>query len=153
MAKSQFVYVTYIRTTPEKLWQALIKPEFTRKFWCATWQDCEWKKGATWKIVVPGGRIADSGEVVEIESGKKLVLLWQNHLDPEMTAEGFSRLTYELATVGDSVKLTVHHEMDKPGSKLIEAVSTGWPHILSSLKTLLETGEALKETSEWPEGI
>ena len=67
MAESRFVYVTYIRTTPEKLWQALTEPEFTRRYWVETWQDCEWKQGASWRIMIPDGRIADSGEVLEIE--------------------------------------------------------------------------------------
>jgi uncharacterized protein YndB with AHSA1/START domain len=153
MAESQFVYVTYIRTTPEKLWKALTEPEFTRKFWADTVQECEWKVGAAWKIVVPDGRVADTGEVVEIDPPRKLVLTWQNHLFPEMTAEGFSRLTYELEAKGGTVKLTVTHTMDKKNSRLIEAVSTGWPHILASLKSLLETGESLEGTDRWPEGI
>ena len=67
-----------------------------------------------------------------------------------MRAEGYSRLTYELEQQGESVKLTVIHEIDKPGSKLIQAVSGGWPHILASLKSLLETGESLEETRRWP---
>ena len=58
MAESRFVYVTYIRTTPEKLWQALTDPEFTRKYWVETWQDCAWKKGASWKLMAPDGRVA-----------------------------------------------------------------------------------------------
>jgi uncharacterized protein YndB with AHSA1/START domain len=61
MKKDQFVYVTYIRTTPEKLWKALIEPEFTQQFWCNTTQESEWKPGATWKILMPDGAVADSG--------------------------------------------------------------------------------------------
>jgi uncharacterized protein YndB with AHSA1/START domain len=153
MAESEFVYVTYIRTTPDKLWRALTEPEFTRKFWVATVQDCEWKAGATWKLVAPDGRVADDGEVVEIDPPRKLVLRWQNHLFPELTAEGFSRMTYELEAKGETVKLTLTHTMDKKESKLVKAVSNGWPHILSSLKSLLETGESLEGTDRWPEGI
>lgn len=153
MADSQFVYVIYIRTTPEKLWQALIEPEFTRRFWCETWQDCEWKPGALWKLMIPDGRVGDSGEVLEIDPHRRIVLSWRNEFKPEMRAEGDSRLTYELEPQGDSVKLTVIHEMDKPGSKLIGAVSNGWPAILSSLKSLLETGEPLEATRRWPKGM
>jgi uncharacterized protein YndB with AHSA1/START domain len=153
MADSRFVYVTYIRTTPEKLWQALIDPDFTRRYWCETWQECEWKAGASWRAFAPDGRVADSGEVLECEPHKRLVLTWRNELFAEMRAEGHSRLTYELELVGESVKLTLTHEMDKPDSKLIEAVSDGWPHILASLKSLLETGESLMETRRWPEGV
>jgi uncharacterized protein YndB with AHSA1/START domain len=150
MKKDQFVYVTYIRTTPEKLWKALIEPEFTRKFWCNTTQESEWKPGASWKILMPDGRVADSGEIVEIEPHRRLVLKWRNEFRPELKAEGYSRLTYQLEKEGKSVKLTVIHEIGKEGSKFIEAVSSGWPHILASLKSLLETGESLEETREWP---
>ncbi len=153
MAESRFVYVTYIRTTPEKLWQALTDPEFTRQIWCETWQDCEWKPGASWKLMIPDGRIGDSGEVLEIEPGKRLVLSWRNEFIPALREEGYSRMTYELEPQGESVKLTLIHEMDKPGSKLIEGVSTGWPPILSSLKSLLETGQSLEATRRWPEGF
>ena len=149
MAKSQFVYVTYIRTTPEKLWQALIDPEFTRKYWAETWQESEWKTGSSWKIMIPEGRVADSGEILEIVHLRKIVLSWRNYLKPEAQAEGYSRLTYELEQHGDAVKLTVIHEMDKPESILIQMVSSGWPAILSSLKSLLETGESLEMTRRW----
>ena len=153
MAESEFVYVTYIRTTPEKLWRALIEPEFTRRFWVDTVQECEWKQGATWRLMIPDGRVGDTGEVVEIDPPRKLVLTWHNHMFPEMTAEGHSRMTYELEPKGSLVKLTLTHTMDRPDSKLVKAVSNGWPMILSSLKSLLETGESLEGTDRWPEGM
>jgi uncharacterized protein YndB with AHSA1/START domain len=153
MNNSRFVYVTYIRTTPEKLWHALIDPEFTRRFWNETWQDCEWKPGATWRLMIPDGRVADGGEVVEIEPQRKLVLKWRNEFMPGLREEGYSRMSYEIEKKGESVKLTVIHEMEREGSKLVEAVSGGWPMILSSLKSLLETGEALEETRRWPKGM
>jgi uncharacterized protein YndB with AHSA1/START domain len=153
MNNSRFVYVTYIRTTPEKLWKALIDPEFTRRFWNETWQDCEWKPGATWRLMIPDGRVADAGEVVEIEPQRRLVLRWRNEFMPELREEGYSRMTYEIEKKGESVKLTVIHEMERGGSKLIDAVSGGWPMILSSLKSLLETGQALEETKRWPKGM
>ena len=153
MNDSRFVYVTYIRTTPEKLWKALIDPEFTRRFWNETWQDCEWKPGATWRLMIPDGRVADAGEVVEIDPQRRLVLRWRNEFMPELREEGYSRMTYEIEKKGESVKLTVIHEMERGGSKLIDAVSGGWPMILSSLKSLLETGQALEETKRWPKGM
>jgi uncharacterized protein YndB with AHSA1/START domain len=152
MDKPKFMYVTYIRTTPEKLWQALFQPEFTRQFWCDTVQESDWKPGSSWRIMIPDGRVADSGEVVEIEPNKRLVLSWRNEFKPELRAEGYSRMTYELEQQGEMVKLTVVHEMEKPGSKFIEAVSNGWPVILASLKSLLETGAALEATRSWPKG-
>jgi uncharacterized protein YndB with AHSA1/START domain len=152
MAEARFVYVTYIRTTPEKLWRALIDPEFTRRYWVETWQDCAWEQGASWKLMIPDGRVADSGEVVEIVPPRRLVLTWRNEFKPELREERPTRVTFELEQQGEAVKLTVTHESDTPGSKLIEAVSTGWPHVLSSLKSLLETGESLEATRRWPQG-
>ncbi len=152
LASSRFVYVVYIRTTPEKLWEALIQPEFTRRYWAETWQECEWKVGASWRIMMPDGRVADSGEILEFEPYRRIVLTWRNEFKPELKAEGYSRLTYELEKQTESVKLTVIHEIDKPEAKFIQAVSNGWPAILSSLKSLLETGEPLEETRRWPKG-
>src|ERR1700723_1188849 len=149
MAESEFVYVTYIGPPPENLGQAWIDPEFTPKFWAGTHQECDWKIGSPWKIVVPDGRTADAGEVVEIDPPRRLVLTWQNHLFAELTAEGFSRMTYTLEPMGSSVKLTVTHTMDREDSKLVKAVSNGWPSLLSSLKSLLETGEALEGSDRW----
>jgi uncharacterized protein YndB with AHSA1/START domain len=151
MANSRFVYVTYIRTTPERLWQALIDPEFTRLFWFETWPESQWKPGAAWRVMVPDGRVADSGEILEFEPHRRLVMTWRNEFKPELHAEGYSRLTFELEKQAESVKLTIIHEIDKTDSKLIEAVSGGWPLILASLKSLLETGEPLQETRRWKE--
>lgn len=146
----KFVYVTYIRTTPEKLWDALTKPEFTRAYWCETSQDSAWEAGSPWRIMIPDGRVADSGEVVEIDRPRRLVLSWRNEFRPELKQEGYSRAAFDLEPVGETVKLTVTHEMDRDGSKFITAVSNGWPHILASLKSLLETGKPLAETTRWP---
>jgi uncharacterized protein YndB with AHSA1/START domain len=99
--------------------------------------------------MIPDGRVADSGEVLEIDRPRRLVLSWRNEFT-EMKTEGYSRATFDLEPVGESVKLTVTHEMDRDGSKFIAAVSKGWPHILASLKSLLETGTALAETARWP---
>jgi uncharacterized protein YndB with AHSA1/START domain len=148
-----FVYVTYIRTTPEKLWDALTRPEFTRAYWHGVWHDSSWERGATWKLMFPDGRLGDSGEVVEIDRPRRLVLKWRNEFKPELRAEGYSRCTFELEPTGDTVRLSVTHEIDRPESKFIKAVSDGWPKVLSSLKSLLETGAALASTGELPKGV
>ncbi|HXP64177.1 MAG TPA: SRPBCC family protein [Steroidobacteraceae bacterium] len=145
MSKSKFVYATYIRTTPEKLWQALLSPEFTRVYWFGITLDCAWTKGAPWKMMYPDGRVTDSGEIVEIEEQKRIVIRWRNEFRPELRAEGYSQCTMEIEPMKGLVKLTILHEIDRPESKLIEAVSGGWPKILSNLKSLLETGSALPE--------
>jgi uncharacterized protein YndB with AHSA1/START domain len=152
-AQSSFVYVAYIRTTPERLWQALIEPEFTQQFWYGTTQDCTWQAGASWRLMLPDGRVADAGEVIEIDPPRRLVLSWRKEFLPELNAEGYSRLTYALEQQGEMVKLTIRHQMDCLESKLIDAVSNGWPVILASLKSLLETGQPLEATRRWPEGM
>jgi len=153
MSDSKFVYVTYIRTTPEKLWDALTQPEFTRRYWVGCYQESSWKAGSPWKLMIPDGRVGDSGEIVEIDRPRRLVLTWRNEFQAHMRGEGYSRATFLLEPLEGAVKLTVTHEMDQPGSKLIEAVSNGWPSILASLKSLLETGEPLAHTREWPKGL
>jgi len=152
LGNDRFVYVTYIRTTPERLWQALTLPEFTRQYWAETHQECDWRVGSEWRLMIPDGRVGDSGVVVEIDPPRRLVLTWRNEFVPEMREEGHSTLTYEIEPIGSSVKLVLTHGMDRTDSKLIGAVSQGWPHLLASLKSLLETGESLEETRRWPEG-
>jgi uncharacterized protein YndB with AHSA1/START domain len=153
MADSRFVYVTYIRTTPEQLWQALTDPELTRQFWFGCRQESEWKAGASWRLMIPDGRVGDSGEILEIDPPRRLAVSWRNEFKPELREEGYSRMTYELEKQGGSVKLTIIHEMDRTGSRFIAAISGGWPMILASLKSLIETGEPLEETRHWPKGM
>ena len=144
-AVSTFVYVTFIRTTPERLWSALTDPQFMRQYWFGVHADTDWTVGSPWQLVFADGRIADTGEIVEADPPRRLVIKWRNEFRPELKAEGYSRCTMYLEPLGGVVKLTITHVMDQPESKLIEAVSGGWPHILSNLKTLLETGEVLPE--------
>ncbi len=139
----RFVYVTYIRTTPEKLWDALLKPEFTKQYWFGSWQESDWKKGSPWKLYAPEGHLNCTGEVIEIEKPKRLVTKWLNESKPALKAEGYSQCTFEIEPAGDVLRLTVTHEMDLPKSKVLEGVGMGWPMVLSNLKSLLETGEAL----------
>jgi uncharacterized protein YndB with AHSA1/START domain len=139
-ARSSFVYVSYIRTTPERLWSALTSPDFARQYWLGAHPEADWKVGGSWKLVFPDGRVADSGEIVEFEPPRRLGIRWRNEWMPEMKAEGWSLCTMELEPTGEAVKLTVTHSMEREGSKFIGAVSGGWPQILSNLKSLLETG-------------
>jgi uncharacterized protein YndB with AHSA1/START domain len=140
-ASSSFVYVTFIRTTPERLWSALTTPDFMKQYWFDMCIETDWKVGSSWKLAFSDGRLADTGEVVEFDPPRRIVLKWTNQWNPEMNAEGPTRCTMELEPIGDAVKLTITHTMDRPDSKFIAAVSGGWPRILSNLKSLLETGE------------
>ncbi|HEY2254306.1 MAG TPA: SRPBCC family protein [Variovorax sp.] len=141
MSKSTFVYVTYIRTTPHQLWSALTEPEFTRKYWFGMDVLSDWKTGSPWRLVFPDGRVADTGEILEADPPRRLVIKWRNEFRPELKAEGYARCTMELEPVDGAVKLTITHGIDHEASKFIEAVSGGWPRILSNLKSLLETNE------------
>jgi uncharacterized protein YndB with AHSA1/START domain len=137
---SSFVYVTYIRTTPERLWSALTSPEFAQQYWRGARPEADWKPGGAWKLMFPDGRVADAGEIVAFEPSKRLSIRWRNEFKPEFKAEGWSLCTMEIEPAGEAVKLTVTHSMEREGSKFIGAVSRGWPEILSNLKSLLETG-------------
>jgi len=141
MAKSTFVYSIYIRTTPEKLWTALTSPEFTRQYWFGVHFETDWKAGSPWRMLYPDGRVTDTGQVVKSEPPRSLVLRWRNEWNSQMKDEGDCTCAISLEPEGGAVKLTIVHEMEREGSALIQAVSGGWPRILSNLKSLLETGE------------
>ncbi len=141
---SRFVYVTYIRTTQEKLWEALTKPEFNKLYWGGVWQETDWKVGSKWNLKFPDGRLGDSGEIEEFDKPKRIVITWRNEFRPELKAEGYSRCTFDLEPLDEVIKLTITHEIDRKGSKLIDAVSNGWPKVLASLKSLMETGKAME---------
>ncbi len=141
--RSQFVYVTFIRTTPGKLWEALTEPQFIRQYWFGTTIECGWKKGSPWKMVQSDGSTSDTGEILEIDPPRRMVIRWQNQWKPELEAEGPSLCTIELEPVGSAVKLTITHSIEREPSKLIHAVSGGWPKIISNLKSLLETGSTV----------
>jgi uncharacterized protein YndB with AHSA1/START domain len=140
MAKSTFVYVTYIRTTPQKLWSALTGAEFMKQYWFGMRCESEWRPGSDWKIVSGEGKVYDSGEIIEADPPRRLVIRWQNQIRPELKAEGDSLCTMELEPTGSAVKLSITHTIEREHSKLIEAVSGGWPKVISNLKSLLESG-------------
>jgi len=146
MAGSKFVYVTFIRTSPEKLWSALTTPEFIKQYWFDMTHETDWKVGSPWKMLFPDGRVADMGEIAEFDPPRRLAIRWRNEFRPELKAEGWSRCVMELEPADGAVKLTVTHTIELENSKFIEAVSGGWPKILSNLKSLLETGKVTIES-------
>lgn len=142
MARSTFMYVTYIRTTADRLWSALTgDPEFMKQYWFGMHCDSSFTAGSPWKLVNDRGEVWDAGEIVEADPPRRLVIRWQHQMRPELRAEGASTCTMALEPIGQAVKLTITHTVEREGSKLVEAVSGGWPKILSNLKSLLETGE------------
>ena len=132
--------MTYIRTTPEKLWSALTDVEFIKQWWFGVRCESQWTTGSSWKLVYPDGHITDAGEIVEAEPPRRLVIRWQNQYKPEIKTEGESLCTMELEPSGSAVKLSITHTIEREPSKLIEALSVGWPMPISNLKSLLETG-------------
>ena len=146
MSKPEFVYVTYIKTTPEKLWEALTSQEISKLYWFGAHLESDWKVGAPWKIVFPDGRVADSGEILECDKPKRIVIKWRNEWSEEIKAEGYSQCAMDIEQVDGAVKLTVMHSIGREGTKFINAVSGGWPRILSNLKSLLETGKIALES-------
>ena len=141
MARSTFVYVTYIRTTPEKLWSALTDDaEFMKQYWFGVHCESQWTAGSEWKMVQGDDQVSDDGEIVEADPPRRLVIRWRHKSKPELTAEGESLCTMELEPGGGAVKLSITHTIEREPSKFIEAVSGGWPKIISNLKSLLETG-------------
>ena len=142
MNKPELVYTTYIRTTPEKLWNAIINPEFTRQYWGGNENVSEWKTGSKWEHVTSDASrtVRVTGKVVESVPPKRLVLTWS---DPADLAD-VSRVTFEIEPIDDEVRLNVIHGDFKAGSDMVNKVSGGWPRVLSSLKSYLETGKPLK---------
>ena len=140
MPRSTFVYVTYIRTTPEELWSALTDEEFMKQYWFGNHCKSEWTAGSSWKMMYPNGLVVDAGEIVEAEPPRRLVIRWQHQNKPELKAEGPSLCTMELEPNGGAVKLSITHTIEAEPSKFIAAVAGGWPKVISNLKSLLETG-------------
>jgi uncharacterized protein YndB with AHSA1/START domain/DNA-binding transcriptional ArsR family regulator len=157
MEKPEFVYTTYIKTTPERLWQALTEPAFTRRWWQTSFET-DWKAGSPMIWDNNGIIIAEPDQVVlESDPFRRLAYTWHT-FTPEMkerfdeevyaklSSERRSRVAFTLEPVGELVKLTVVHDDFEPGSTAATMVRNGWPIFLSSLKTLLETGEPLAST-------
>jgi DNA-binding transcriptional ArsR family regulator len=163
MERPQFVYTTYIRTAPERLWQALTEPSFTRRWWQTSFET-DWLAGSPMVWDNNGIIIADPEQIVlESDPFRRLAYTWHtftpemrervgDELYAKLSSERRSRVSFDIEPVGDMVKLTVVHDDFEPGSTAATMVRNGWPIFLSSLKTLLETGEALPSTRPGREG-
>jgi len=143
MPRSTFVYVSYIRTTPEKLWSALTDADYMKQYWFGVHCESQWIAGSSWKMVGASGQITDAGEIVEADPPRRLVIRWRHHNKPELKEEGDSLCTMELDPIGPVVRLSITHTIEREPSNFIVAVSGGWPKIISNLKSLLETGSTV----------
>lgn len=139
MKKPKLVYTTYIRSTPKKTWDALCKPAFTRQYWGGLANVSDWKKGSPWEHVTAEKEAWIQGKVVECVPARRLVLTWA---EPD-NLKDVSRVTFELEPMAGMVCLTVTHDQFKAGSKMVDKVAWGWPRVLCSLKSFLETGKGL----------
>jgi len=148
-----FVYDTYIRTTPQKLWQALTDGDFSEKYWMGYRIAIDLRAGGTIRLQAPAGQDGKFGEgkVLACEPGRKLVYEFALKDASEIAAkrDGFSRVTYELTPAGETVRLRLTHENLLPEDtekdpNTLKGVNNGWPAVLSSLKSLLETGQAME---------
>ena len=143
MSKPEFVYITYIETTPEKLWQALTEGDFTERYWFGVRLRSDWKIGSSFEMVRGDGSISDAGKVVEYDPPRRLAYTFVN-LSDEYKGEPPALATFVIEPHGKLVKLTVTQQGFVEGGKFLAGVSQGWPAILSSLKSLLERGNALE---------
>ena len=148
--KPKFVYVSYINTTPEKLWAALTKAEFTRQYWFGSSIESDWKIGSPVNFRREG-KITDEQILLKFEPPRLLSYSWHPIFDEELRNERPSRVTFEIEPMGNApglqgkaVKLTVTHDDFPADSKVFPRISNGWPAVLSSLKSLLENGAALE---------
>jgi uncharacterized protein YndB with AHSA1/START domain len=142
MGNEKFVYVTYIAATPEAIWQALIDGELTRQYW-AHENVSDWKPGSDWQLVADDGKrtVHQVGKVQESVANKRLVLTWANPADAADSSK-HSRLAIDIELAGDMARLTVTHEQLTP--EMYARITTGWPIVMASLKSFLETGRPFK---------
>ena len=143
MRKPEYIYVTYIETTPEKLWQALTDGDFTERYWFGVRLRSDWKVGSSFEMVHGDGSISDAGKVVEYDPPRRLAYTFVN-LSDEYKGELPALATFVIEPHGELVKLTLTHAGFAAGGKMLPAISKGWPAILSSLKSMLETGQPLE---------
>ncbi len=149
MSKSKFVYVTYIAAAPEKVWRALLDGEVTRQYWDHE-NVSDWKPGSTWKHQrTDEARTVDVvGDVVEVTPPRRLVLTWAQPTDAANKAK-HTRVTFEIDVIEgseptDMVRLTVTHDELEAGSDMLQKITAGWPRVLCSMKSFLETGRPLR---------
>ncbi|MFN3295491.1 SRPBCC family protein [Caldimonas sp.] len=141
--KTSFVYVTYIRSTPDKVFEAITQPEIARRYWGHE-NLSDWQVGSDWQHVRADEQrtLQLVGKVVEVSPPTRLVITWANASQAD-DPDAYSRVTFDIAPYQDMVKLTVSHDDLQAGSGMARGIQQGWPIVLSSLKSLLETGEGI----------
>jgi uncharacterized protein YndB with AHSA1/START domain len=148
---NRFVYVTYIRTTPAKLWAALTQPEFTRQYFAGFAVDVEPREAGVFRMLYPDGRVHMSGRVIEWSPPRRFSCTWLVEGMAEFGELPECLVTYDIEQAGEAVRLTMteSHSWDIPDA-ILAGGRSGWPAILSSLKSVLETGKPLAIKLEPP---
>jgi uncharacterized protein YndB with AHSA1/START domain len=141
--KTSFVYVTYIRSTPEKVFEAITKPDIARRYWGHE-NVSDWQPGSDWQHVRADEQrtLQLVGKVVEVSPPTRLVITWAN-ASQAADPDAYSRVSFDIAAYDGMVRLTVSHDELEAGSGMAKGIQQGWPIVLSSLKSLLETGEGI----------
>jgi uncharacterized protein YndB with AHSA1/START domain len=141
--KTSFVYVTYMRSTPEKVFEAITKPEIARRYWGHE-NLSDWKPGSKWEHVRANEQrtVELVGKVVEVARPTRLVITWAS-ASKAADPDSYSRVSFDIAAYDEMVRLTVTHDELEAGSAMAKGIQQGWPIVLSSLKSLLETGEGI----------
>ena len=142
MDPPHFVHVTYIAATPRAVWDALTNPEITQRYWGGTRLESDWKVGSTLRYRRDGA-VTDEHIILAVEPLRRLSHTFHPVFTDELRAEAPSRVTFTIERSGPVVRLTLVHDGFRPGSKVFDACSEGWPLVLNNLKTLLETGRPL----------
>ena len=145
MSKPSFVYVTYIAAAPDKVWAALTQPELSEQFWFGYRVQADGGTGGRMTAHNPAGRLAHDDPIIESDPPRKLVYGWKP-LYRDLPDERSSRVTFTLEPFKGQTRLTIVHDEFDEGSKMFEMISAGWPAVLSSLKSFLETGKGLEST-------
>jgi uncharacterized protein YndB with AHSA1/START domain len=139
--KPKFVYVIYIASTPEKVFDALTDGPMSERYWSGNRLESDWKVGSPFRLRLKNQAGDVTGKVLEVDRPRRLSYTFVGKGD--LAAEGPSRVVFDIEAHKDQVKLTVTHDGFESGSKTFEAISQGWPHVLSSLKSYLESGAGL----------
>jgi uncharacterized protein YndB with AHSA1/START domain len=147
--KTQFVYVVYIRTTPEKIWKALIEGEVTRQYWGGFSNVSDWKEGSRWHHEDDTRKTRIVGQVLEVTPPHRLAISWARPEDADQHSQ-VSRVTFDIEELTDMTRLTVTHVDLEAGSDMEKSITHGWPRVLSSLKSFLETGRPLDIWAQHP---
>jgi uncharacterized protein YndB with AHSA1/START domain len=142
--KPSIVYTIYIAATPQQVWEALTSVEFSRKYFFGFDVEIEQKVGGAFVIRMPDGAVHISGEVIECVVPSRLTITWNVNWPGLVDKLGVTLVSYDIAETGDAVRLTMTEAHDRPiDDDILSGGRTGWPAILSSLKSVLETGKPL----------